>query len=1167
MSDAEKYRSIRAKMIVLVAASVSVAVGLLTTIAMFREGGRDAALQGQRLAAIADVVASAAAKATAKGDTAGAFEALRSAGRAKDVIYGRVEDAEGIPLAENGVGARLSTDVVVTKAPSGLGGMLSLLKSRTVRVQSQIVDENRQVGRVVLLARSEGVGARLAWSLLTSLEAGLSAVLVGLLLAWRMQRTITSPIIALTRSMDEIQRTHDYDMAVQVSSNDEVGDLVDGFNRMLSEIRVRDRELAHHMAGLERTVAQRTADMVLARDAAEMANRAKSDFLATMSHEIRTPMNGIMVMAEMLAADELPPRQRRFADVIAKSGASLIAIINDILDFSKIEAGKLELERKELDPAAVVEDVCSLFWERARAKSLELAAYVDPATPALVMGDEVRLRQVLSNLVANAIKFTEKGGVMVEVGPTKAGGLKFGVRDTGIGIPREKVASLFQAFTQADQSTTRRFGGTGLGLSISKRLVDAMGGKFAVSSRPGEGSLFAFTAPLEEAAPAPPWPAIQGIAGLDVPGEFTALSLRRYLEATGMTIGRGRGTSVTLRVGAPATFDTPQIRMPAVCVAEFSDARPQLLLEKGVVDAVMILPVRRQDFATLLGQLAEGQPLALVSGASPEPQKLHRFEGYKVLVADDSDVNREVAVEALSRLGIQPLLAEDGRQALAMWEAEGFDLILMDGSMPEMDGYEAASAIRAREAELGRERTPIVALTAHVVGPAAGAWRDSGMDAVLHKPFTLAQMAGALGQFLKPRGRELAAEEPPAAPAGLAAADGDLIDAKVASELASMAAAGREDFVTRVHGLYRLKAPETADGLRQALERRDQAAAVKAAHALKSMSLNVGAKAVAQFAARLESEGRAGAPISLADAAEIDRLLAATLQALDGGPPPPTTAITPSAPAAEPEPEPDPAIALVGDEPRLRDALALALRNGEFSLAYQPQMDRDGKRMIGCEALVRWTRPDGRAVGPQLFIPAAERLGLIREVTDWVLDRCLMEAGALEVPVAVNASAVEFGRPDFCDRVARALARHGRAPGKLEIEITETAMLQDEEAVRRTIAGLRELGVGVALDDFGTGYSSLQRLRRFAFDKLKIDREFISSCSQDVQSATIVHAVVSIGRALGMKVIAEGVETEEEHQFLRIAGAHGMQGYLFCRPLPMTELMEFAGSGRLALAS
>ena len=1125
-------------MIVLVAASVSLAVGLLTTVAMFREGGRDAALQSQRLVAIADVVASAAARSTAAGDSTGAFEALRAAGRAQGVVYGRIENIRGGALAENGAGARLASDVVIDAGPGARPRLADLLQTRTVKIQTPIVRNRQTVGRVVLLARSEGVGRRLAWSLAGSLLAGLGAAAVGMLLAWRMQRGITAPIIDLTRLMDEVERTHDYQRTVPAGANDEVGDLVRGFDRMLTEIRGRDRQLAEHLDGLERTVAERTADLATAKDAAESANRAKSDFLATMSHEIRTPMNGIMVMAEMLAAGDLPARQKRFADVIAKSGASLIAIINDILDVSKIEAGKLELEQAEVDPAAAVEDVCSLFRERARSKGLDLAAYIDPAVPALVLGDEVRLRQVIGNLVNNAIKFTEHGGVLVELTLAEDGVLNFAIRDTGIGIPQDRIGALFEAFTQADQSTTRRFGGTGLGLTISKRLVDAMGGRFDVTSVLGEGSTFAFTAPAPMAAPAPPWPRLGGAVAVDLAPGVTGQAISRYLREAGLEPG-GEGT-VTARVGGPASFDGGK-DAPAICLADYDDPRAAALQQQGTVDAVLVLPVRRREIAALLAQLAAGERLTGEAVDAVQAQALERFDGYRVLVADDSDVNREVATEALARLGVKDVVtAADGREALELVKSQAFDLVLMDGSMPEMDGYDSARAIRALETEQDRPRLPVVALTAHVVGPAAQAWREAGMDAVLHKPFTVALLARTLGQFLEPRAAgdlepEVAspATEPVDRPVS-----SELIDAGVAADLAAMAAAGRGDFVQRIHRLYREKAPQAAATLAQAVADADADAAIRAAHALKSMSLNVGAKGVSQLTGRLETQGREGTAITAADAAEVAAVVQATLAVL--GRDDEAAVAPPATPSVSPAASPD-------DD--LRAALRRALKQGEFSIAYQPQMNRDGKVIVGAEALLRWTRPNGQQVGPQLFIPAAERLGMIAEVTDWVIERTLDEARYLDLPVAVNASALEFGLPDFPDRIAKALRRHGYPARNLEIEITETAVMNDEAGVQRSLETLKAMGVPVALDDFGSGYSSLQRLRRFGCAKLKVDREFVTGCATDMQSAAILHAIIALGRALGMKVLAEGVETPEQHQFLRIAGVHALQGYLFHKPL------------------
>ena len=482
-----RRRSIRGKLTLLVLASVGAAVTLVTGLMAWRDGDRETHLALDRFTSIAQVTAAMSEEAAASGDRQRAYGALRAIAVMPDISYARIEGPGGALIAETGAGVRLSGDVALPAG--GSASLVSLIRSGTAEVSAPIYYAKRPVGRVVLLGKLGDGAARLISSLLISLGAALAAAMLGLFVAGRLQRRIAGPVVALTAAMNEVRESHDYKRPADVSADDEVGELVDGFNAMLDEIRKRDDALAEHLAGLEAAVAERTVDLRLAKDAAEAANSAKSDFLATMSHEIRTPMNGVMVMAEMLAAGELAPKPRRFAEVIAKSGASLLAIINDILDFSKIEAGKLELEAVAADPADVVEDVLALFWERARAKGLDLAAHVDPAMPALIETDPTRLRQVIGNLVNNALKFTETGAVMVQVAP-RGDGWRIAVRDTGIGIPRDKIASLFEAFAQADQSTTRRFGGTGLGLAICKRLAEAMGGGVACQSSFGDGATF-----------------------------------------------------------------------------------------------------------------------------------------------------------------------------------------------------------------------------------------------------------------------------------------------------------------------------------------------------------------------------------------------------------------------------------------------------------------------------------------------------------------------------------------------------------------------------------------------------------------------------------------------------------------------------------------------------
>jgi two-component system sensor histidine kinase BarA len=581
-----------------------------------------------------------------------------------------------------------------------------------------------------------------------------------------------------------------------------------------------------------------------------------------------------------------------------------------------------------------------------------------------------------------------------------------------------------------------------------------------------------------------------------------------------------------------------------VCIGEYGDPEPAELRRAGLAQVVLIQPFRRRDLAAILGSLAIGGGLSdvLVEEARAEDDALPSFAGRRVLVADDSAVNREVAMEALARLGVSTAVAVDGREAAEFAFTEVFDLILMDGGMPVMDGYQAAKAIRAGEAEYHRAPTPIIALTAEVLGARADAWREAGMNGVLHKPFTLASLARTLASVMEPvwAGAGSVDAEPLEPLAGGSSASPDLIDPVIAAELAQMADSGRADFVARVTRLYREHAPVALRTMVEAAVAGDRAETARAAHALKSMSGNIGARAVADMAGRIEAAARER-DVAPAEIESLHRRLLATLDLLDHPDGAPAEASTQAAPAT--------------DQARLLQDLKLARERGEFSLVYQKQVDRDGEAVLGVEALLRWNHPTRGGISPALFIPLAEQNGLIRDITGWVLDQAMAETKDLDgLTVAVNASAVEFGDPEFADELAVIIARHDFDPRRLEVEITETAILSEGDEVRRSMDRLHAMGVKIALDDFGVGYSSLSHLQLYPFDKLKIDRMFVTRCSDDVQSATLVHALVSIGRALGMKVVAEGVEDENQRKFLRATGAHAMQGFLFGRAMPIAEL-------------
>jgi CheY-like chemotaxis protein len=383
--------------------------------------------------------------------------------------------------------------------------------------------------------------------------------------------------------------------------------------------------------------------LVLAKEGAEAANLAKSAFLATMSHEIRTPLNGVLGMAQAMAMGELSDQQRERLDVIRQSGESLLAILNDVLDLSKIEAGKLELEQAAFDIAELAKGAHATFTAIAERKGLKFRLTIQPAAKGTYLGDSVRVRQILYNLVSNALKFTETGAVSVVVG-CRAGRLRLTVKDSGIGMSPEQVNQLFRKFEQADASTTRRYGGTGLGLAICHDLAALMDGAIAVKSAVGEGTTFTVTLPLARS-----------------PG-----------------VAAKRKRSVT---AAPEVLQGPRLR---------------------------------------------------------------------VLAAEDNHMNQLVLKTLLGQVGVEPVMVGTGRDAVAAWEAEPWDLILMDVQMPEMDGPTATGAIRAREVELGRARTPIVALTANAMRHHIAEYAAAGMDAFVAKPIEAARLYAALQAALEP---------------------------------------------------------------------------------------------------------------------------------------------------------------------------------------------------------------------------------------------------------------------------------------------------------------------------------------------------------------------------------------------------------------------------------